>query len=566
MSQIALCLVDDDGEWWGEPHASEVDVVVAALAAEPETLGELEAAMQRFAQPGETIALKHWRGKQRNLEHGYDAGLCVVHLPGRLIACESTYASISREAGIGCGEREDGRELVVGYHLPDDWMITNDVLHWRGQGEARAEERLPLLDARPMLYDGVCEFIVDQCLAARNGEFEEWSPPAGWELTELVSRYTSGWHKIEGEPQARDAVAEIHARWLMTPRDELRGQSPREVFMAKRRFLSGDMEDRSHQWSVQGACPPPLHPETIAYRYAGFGTHEFLVHYDLMRELIWACWDRFVARFEETPTDENPYAGRWMSVPASAIDREAEIAYLREHRDAWLATPQMEDFCGQSPQQVIEMERRRIPSTSHPHEEPYHDDCPLCQMAAELPGPSFWFLDGCNNDDDFPFSCFHETYEEWEQEQRSHEERSRKWEEERRERVEAGIEEEEPFAADGIWQRSFVAAPSPDAPASVRLFGIGTHVAELVEDLRSEPESAGLIEPLNRCFGNLREVIETGQSELLGPTISRFCDELGGVSDHRTDLSAKCEDLAKHLRDLERVPIEGGTSEDDLPF
>ena len=40
------------------------------------------------------------------------------------------------------------------------------------------------------------------------------------------------------------------------------------------------------------------------------------------------------------------------------------------------------------------------------------NDCPLCQMAAEFSGPMFWHLDGCNNDNDFPFSVYCRTRRE----------------------------------------------------------------------------------------------------------------------------------------------------------
>jgi hypothetical protein len=567
MSQIAMCLVDAETEWWGDPHASEVDVVLGALAAEPETLGELEAAMQRFARPGETIALEHWAGKQRNLEQGYDAGLCVVHLPARMIACQSTYSDASRAGAVWCGEREeDGRDVWAPYHLPEDWTFIDDVDHWRAHADALAKERLatPALDARPVLYDRVCEVIVDECRSVQNDASQEWTPPPGWRLKELAHRYTTGWHQIEGEPLPRDVVAEIHARWLMSPRADLQGQTPREVLIAQRQFLSQDLEGRAQQWSSQGACPPPLHPETVAYHYAGFGTHEFLVYYDLLRELLWECWERQVARWEDDPRSDDPDAGRWVPLKV-AFDRDAEIAHLCAHRDRWLATPNVEDFGGEAPGEVIDRERRRIPATGSPHEYIIDDDCPLCQMMADMPGPVFWHLDGCNNDDDFPFSWIHDTYEEWEEEQRQHEELARQYEERRRLR-EAGLleeEEDDPFAAGGIWQHSYAAPPMADTPASMRLFGIGSHLAELVEDLKSDEQSACFVDRLNRCFGNLTEIIETRSGTLLEPSLGRLCDELGAASDLRPDLAAKCADLARQLRDLRRSDV---ADEDELPF
>ena len=43
-----------------------------------------------------------------------------------------------------------------------------------------------------------------------------------------------------------------------------------------------------------GECPPPLSHESAAFRFGGFGTHENVVYYDLVRHLVWECWERVV--------------------------------------------------------------------------------------------------------------------------------------------------------------------------------------------------------------------------------------------------------------------------------
>jgi hypothetical protein len=52
MSQITATILDKDRAIHNQPHGSLVDVLVAALSAEPETIEELEAAMKRFLVPG----------------------------------------------------------------------------------------------------------------------------------------------------------------------------------------------------------------------------------------------------------------------------------------------------------------------------------------------------------------------------------------------------------------------------------------------------------------------------------------------------------------------------------
>jgi hypothetical protein len=59
-----------------------------------------------------------------------------------------------------------------------------------------------------------------------------------------------------------------------------------------------------------------------------------------------------------------------------------------------------------------------MPEAISRHQAMFDPDCPCCQMLADMPGPTFWHLDGCNNDDDFAFDTSHQTREEWEHERR----------------------------------------------------------------------------------------------------------------------------------------------------
>ena len=48
------------------------------------------------------------------------------------------------------------------------------------------------------------------------------------------------------------------------------------------------------------------------------------------------------------------------------------------------------------------------------HDAMVDPDCPSCQMLADMPGPTFWHLDGCNMDNEFAFDIYRRTREEWE--------------------------------------------------------------------------------------------------------------------------------------------------------
>src|SRR4029079_18230896 len=87
------------------------------------------------------------------------------------------------------------------------------------------------------------------------------------------------------------AITTIHARWLLTPRDDLRGQAPRDVLLARQEFIDFDLDTRSRQWSLQNEGPPCLAGDSFAYRFAGFGTHEWVLYYDLVRHLLHSLFE-----------------------------------------------------------------------------------------------------------------------------------------------------------------------------------------------------------------------------------------------------------------------------------
>jgi len=236
--------------------------------------------------------------------------------------------------------------------------------------EQRDRRAKPPLDPRPILYGpALTESIVKGCLSARDA-------------------------------QAEDPITAIHESWLMTPRADLLGKSPREVMLAKLDSIDFDLHTREWQWSVLREGPPPLARDSFAYLFAGFGTHEWVVYYDLVRSLLSECWGRFQTqdRIEATP----------------------EIARLEGIKAAWLDERQR-DFDGRIPSAIIESERRRIPLVMSAKDMIIDEDCDLCQMLGDESlegfGPGFWHLDGCNMDQGFAFS-FCRTREQWEEEER----------------------------------------------------------------------------------------------------------------------------------------------------
>jgi hypothetical protein len=530
MSEMQINVLDAQRALHSTIHGSTFDCLVAALSADPETIDELEAALARFLLGEKAGFFKHWRSGTN--EEPWDAGVGIIDLAARLVAFESTYSSPGPTGHVRYRGDEDDKDIWLTYHLADNWLLTGQVEGWESLARKRRQERLakPPLDARAVLYGKVCEFIADECLA---GAARKLSPSIPVD-------------EEEAEHVACEAIKDIHARWLLTPRDDLRGQAPRDLLLARQPHISWEMQDRSEQWSMLGQCPPGLPPSAAAYRYGGFGTHEIVLYYDLLRFLLHKCWEQ-VTRSPE-------------------IDRKAEIRRLEVLRDQWLETPDPMDLHGWKPAYVIERERARLPMAVSGHEAMVDHDCPLCQMMAEDSSPFFWNLDGCNMDDDFAFS-FHPTRAEWEKEQREYEEFSRqcneKW---RREQAAGGIENAD------VWKTSYSApeSESADSPFAFVLFGIGAHLAELTQNLR-DAGSGEFIEALNRHFGNLREAAADPTAAdptaaLVEPVVHRFCENLNAAADTYPELAAKCGDLERRLRKLSSRLSDEPTYEEDVPF
>ena len=201
-----------------------------------------------------------------------------------------------------------------------------------------------------------------------------------------------------------------------------------------------------------------------AFQYGGFGTHELVMYYSLIRELLWSCWDQLTEQ-AQSPPSESFTAGDFLST---------EIPRLEGVREAWLDAPDLE-FHGRTPRSIINRERARLPEGMSGHEAMVDPDCPCCQMLAEMPGPTFWHLDGSNMDDEFAFDISHRTREEWEEERRSWEEHSRRFDAEWSERERLGVTDSmsREEGSNAIWSRSFSVGDTADVPLGIRVFGVG---------------------------------------------------------------------------------------------
>lgn len=152
MSEIRINILDNSQTISGERHGSFGDVLVAALAAEPETVEELEIATQRFIERESDWSLFRWFKKGEDFEP-WDAGLLVIDLVAKVVMADSTYSYYSKDGKVRI-KTETGEDFYLPYELSDDWKHVRSMPEYEGISQRRREERLqnPPIEAREILF------------------------------------------------------------------------------------------------------------------------------------------------------------------------------------------------------------------------------------------------------------------------------------------------------------------------------------------------------------------------------------------------------------------------------
>ena len=537
MSETKLVVRDDARDASLICHGSDAHRVVAALSADPMMIEELDVALQRFmaVDPGGGF----FHGANNCVDdEPWDSGLVVIDLDARLIVVDSTYFTTKHTGQVFYHGGDVCTNVPVGYSIADDWEISNDAEHWEDLAADRRRQRIgkTMLDTRAVLYGlPLLEFLATGCWEAFQHGNQNLDSAAIQPSDRDDERVTH---------PCNDPLKDIHASWLMTPCAELESRVPRDVLLADRQRLSEDMQQRCDQWARTQECPRGLDESSHAFRFGGFGTHELVKYYELVRELLRSCWSELAAMTRKTSC-------RSESVELADF-LNSEIPRLERVRNEWLNTPDPECHL-RTPQSIIDRERARLPEALFGKDAMIDPDCPCCQMLAELPGPTFMHLDASGMDWEFPFDIYCRTREEWDAQQREYAEFS---ESPNDDAATFGI----PIPPNGptgnspIWKRSFSMAESTDLPIGVRLLGIAWHIAELVMELNELVESESSTEQLNHEFRNLRGILAGTDSSrmesLLDPAQERFGETLGDIADRYPTLEPRCSDLARKIKSL----------------
>ena len=410
MSEVKLNLIDSQTILSGTIHGSIVDSCIAALSAEPETISELATALGRFIKPlDDSSPFRFFHEHLQVDERPYDAGIVIIDLAARIVAAESSYSQPQPEGEVHYHNGQHGTDVSIPYRIPPDWLLVNSIDAHRWSRERHVQERQPFFDARSILYGRpLLEFIfasITPELRALHKSLEAQNKGRHFADNDGRTRWdpdTDPYRPLDAE------ITRIHANWLTTPRADLQDRSPRDVLLEKQDLIDFDLHSRSIQWTFLNEGPPCLRHDSFAYRFAGFGTHEWVVYYDLVRDLL------------------------KMAVTMERSDKELALHELELLKADWLESSN-DEYDGRTPAVIIDNERRRLPEALSPEQLIIDEDCDCCRMMAQEAamgfGPGFWHLDGSHMEEEFAFS-YCKTEPEWEAELQRREESYREFERE----------------------------------------------------------------------------------------------------------------------------------------
>ncbi|MGN6545474.1 MAG: hypothetical protein ACTHK7_10540, partial [Aureliella sp.] len=377
---------------------------------------------------------------------------------------------------------------------------------------------------------------------------EDWCRELSCEERAQVKR----WEKL---------TKRIHARWLMTPRDDLAGKRPRRFLHAHREWKDRELDQRRSQWSRERRPPPPAPRTSDLFRFGPMGVEEVTHYFDFCRYLIGIALQM---------VDDEPRVAQ-----SQLIER------LESAREDWLSGEAMEGD-RLTVQEVIDGERQLIPRVAS--SDPFDCDCPLCrihELEPDLFGPAFWMADTFREDmeEEFVFSL-HARQEDW---QKARDEwlswscapigRGEASDSEASNSDAAGEDagdrpKEEAASAElpeGDWPKVWENSFSDDSHGSPRLslLGIGGHLGEIIDQLKELGAAREEINRLNRAFDELAHAVrrwlarepprvQSGEPSSLEPAAAEMIQLLERAALEYPELTAKSADLQSQIHQWQR--------------
>jgi hypothetical protein len=516
---IALLILDHETVWFGAAVDEwDAATILACMSEDPASWSEVVLVWSRYqtAQSPEFVDALPLR------EIGSDDGVAkldpsspwmAIDLPRKRIFGGGGYEEIPRDACFGFDEGKvlTGPAIRLSVHLPPWWEIFNEanpntVLQRRTSPINIPDPRRDVLWGK-QLTEGLAKLL---CQVACS---EPWRRD-----------------NCETDTDARHAhTIAVHRDWLMTPRADLDGRTPRECLHGGMNWLDLIIDGQKYGITSERG-PVPISREMQTYKNSPMGREEICMYFDCCRELIAFGWD-------------------WIVEHRAAVDagtaKPPLVQVLAELQDTWLHLPYEG---GSPPLASIRCERRRVPHIAGEGEShPIDCDCPICDMMADGTfGPTFVGVDGhhLELDDEFAFSLC-ETREEWEAQQGEYEELSTKLDAEQAERDTKGETDDE-FASP--WQNAHVNWESMQQ-GPIANMAISFLLADMITALQENNSPQSDTHQLNDTFRAYRAA---SPDELEAATVV-FQTALEDVARRNEFLIARSADLQSKLDERNRA-------------
>lgn len=199
------------------------------------------------------------------------AAWVLIDLGLKQIVTGGEFQPVGRDAAFAMVVDQDGRQhCPMSVHLPPWWELHEqagaEVIGQPRQSPIRRPEvNREILFGEPLLAD----------LAAR--------------VLEIVRSERWAARDDDGERAYYSFTIEVHRDWLMTPREDLGGLTPRQMLHGAREWIDGLVWAQQLRFQHGGrivAVPDDL----VGHETAPMGREEMVMYFDLCRELIGAAW------------------------------------------------------------------------------------------------------------------------------------------------------------------------------------------------------------------------------------------------------------------------------------
>lgn len=488
---------------------------VASISAQPESVDEFLAAIRRY-QPADDWSKTGSAIDSIQDATSEDGQWCLVDLASRSVVSGPRFELPERRAALQADGDEHGQgSNMIWLDTPADWLFETAAPDWNQTVDLRASQigDEPRLDGRAVLYgEEMLRLIADRILIAA----------------------------ASGVPISRRQKFNrgAHADWLLTSRDDLSGKTPREWMLKDHEHIGWEMQHRSQQWTMQGFAAPPLDVTSVAYRYAGFGTTEIVLYFDLFRSLLNECWKQS---------------------DAGVFDSDQMIEHLATHQQSFWAHPPAHNEDGISCREMIECERRRMPVTGY---KTHLDcDCQICQSAADgahNTTPTFIAIDGhhLELEEEFAFSTILSRVD-WNRQQAANRRRTESLQQQEQQPQQQSTLDVPGEDSGSVWQSSFVdwdKVMSDPVPSLSPAAALGFPLAELITSLKQRNAGQGRVDSLDLAFTAFRSAdnLTAAQSAAMEfqACLEHLASEFPDLTSQSADLQSRIDEILRKQSQL----------------